>query len=467
MRANIAQFFGLLLAFLLAACTTSAAPELLTTPPEPTPPEALVRQFYQEWITTEGNPIQLRAYDNTDYVTPDFIQRIDQRISEQDSIVADPLLCAQDMPTQIEVGEATITGDTARVTVQTDLVGHTFQVELVRPVKDWRINNVICPTSASATPAQQSVPTVQVNDWQTVTLNDEGMRVTFEVPAAWQPGTDPQQWTPDPASQQHIGITWGDVPPDGSGDHTLLPNHAETQLIQPLDLGWTMAELYHVARQAPAAAGGGSKALEHHAVVVVDRQGTRHAYDLYVSAPRGDLLDAVYPVFEHMLNTFALDDSAIATPPSGTAPPGSTLPLDDPGAAAPDLTSPEQTVRNFYSWYLTQANGPDAPVHDDRLWPYHEGVYQDSPYLTSDLIRQVNNRRLSPAPGDHDPLTCVPGYPQRIEVGEATTDGDTAHVPVQMHWSPGPNYETHAVQVELVRANGSWRINNVRCAADG
>jgi hypothetical protein len=94
------------------------APERLTTPPEPAPPEALVRQFYQEWITTEGNPIQLRAYDNTDYVTPDFIHRIDQHISEQDSIVADPLLCAQDMPTQIEVGEATITGDTARVTVQ-------------------------------------------------------------------------------------------------------------------------------------------------------------------------------------------------------------------------------------------------------------------------------------------------------------------------------------------------------------
>jgi hypothetical protein len=69
LRANIAQFFGLLLAFLLAACTTSAAPEPPTAPPEPAPPEALVRQFYQEWSTTEGNPIQLRAYDNTDYLT--------------------------------------------------------------------------------------------------------------------------------------------------------------------------------------------------------------------------------------------------------------------------------------------------------------------------------------------------------------------------------------------------------------
>jgi hypothetical protein len=141
----------LMLALLLTACTTSAAPERLTTAPESAPPEGVVRAFYQTWISAEGNPINERIYDNTDYLTTNFIQRIDDRIVAQGGIAADPLLCAQNRPSQIEVGEATMTGDTAQVTVQTiwargpdTTATREFQVELARPVKDWRINDVRC-----------------------------------------------------------------------------------------------------------------------------------------------------------------------------------------------------------------------------------------------------------------------------------------------------------------------------------
>jgi hypothetical protein len=141
----------LMLAVLLTACTSSAAPERLTTTPEPAPPEDMVRVFYQAWISAESNPINERIYDNTDYLTPDFIQRIDDRIVEQGGIAADPLLCAQNRPSQIEVGEATITGDTASVTVQTiwargpdTNATRELQVELIYNEGQWRINNVRC-----------------------------------------------------------------------------------------------------------------------------------------------------------------------------------------------------------------------------------------------------------------------------------------------------------------------------------
>jgi hypothetical protein len=141
----------LMLALLLTACTSSAAPERLTTAPDSTPPEDVVRAFYQGWISAAGNPINQRIYDNTDYLTPDFIQRIDDSIVAQGGIVADPLLCAQNRPSQIEVGEATITGDTASVTVQTiwargpdTNATRELQVELVYNEGQWRINNVRC-----------------------------------------------------------------------------------------------------------------------------------------------------------------------------------------------------------------------------------------------------------------------------------------------------------------------------------
>jgi len=141
----------LMLALLLTACATSAAPEHLTNAPEAAPPEDVVRTFYQTWLSTEGNPINERIYDNPDYLTPDFIQRIDDSIIEQGGIAADPLLCAQNRPSQIEVGKATISDDTASVTVQTiwargpdTNATRELQVELVYNNEQWRINNVRC-----------------------------------------------------------------------------------------------------------------------------------------------------------------------------------------------------------------------------------------------------------------------------------------------------------------------------------
>jgi hypothetical protein len=313
------------------------------------------------------------------------------------------------------------------------------------------------PGGDTPTPIAQLTPTEVSTAWQALALNDEGILLRFELPADWQQRGREQVWSPEPASDRRIGVRWSDVPPGGSIQGALLPNHSEPQQIEPFDLGGITAQKYHLVRYASASASGGIAGFEQHVVFELNRGGVRRAYSIFVAASTREQLDATLPVFQHALDSFTLDDSAIAPTPTGeVVPPGSTLPLDDPAAAAPDLYGPEQTVRNFYSWYLKQAGTPGNP-DDDQLTPYHAGVYQESPYLTEALIRQINDRRTSPAPGDHDPLTCSIGYPKQFRPGEAQIAGDAAAVEME---SSMPN---HAVTVRLLRVDGVWQINEAVC----
>jgi hypothetical protein len=314
------------------------------------------------------------------------------------------------------------------------------------------------PTLTEATPL---IPTSLPARWQPVSFDDEGVIVSFEVPADWQALPGRRMWAPEPDAGRLIGVYWNSIPPDGSIETSLLPNHSETRHIQPLNLGWTTAQLYHVVRHAPASASSGITAIEHHAVVELDRGGIRQAYDLYVSAPDGRTLDATYGVFQHMLDSFFLDTSAITLPPTpATVPPGSTLP-HMPTATPLAEHSPEHSVQAFYEWYTAYEIDRQQ---DDMLRPYHEGIFYDSPYLTDELIRQVNNRRMSPAPGDYDPLTCGTSYPQRFQIAAASIEGDTAQVTMQICWDSAlVAYDQQQVDLVLRRVDGRWQIAEVSC----
>ena len=460
---------------ILAGCAATAQQPPATTPPplsdNATTPDAVVRDLYTYWTTFQGSPLAAQDAGRTPYFTETFLHQLDEQFATADGPL-DPIVCALNTPERFVLESVTVDDTTATAIVQTYWAGGTevreVRLRLLQTDQGWKVDGTDCqwPPSEDTTPPADAppgstlpltTPTAHVapTTWQPVTLNDEGLQITFEIPTTWQPGPGQQQWTPDPNSAQYLGIHWNDVPSDGSIEHALLPNQSETRYVQPLDLGWTTAQLYHVVRSVPAAAGGDRDAIEHHVIVTVDRQGTPHAYDLFVSAPTGEVLDAIYPTFQHMLDTFALDDSAISTPPTVGDVPGSTLPLDEP-AADPADDNPSQTVRNFYSWYLTQANAPGM-TDNDLLRPYHDGLYQDSPDLTNRLVRQINNRRLSPAPGDHDPLTCSVGYPQQFQPGAVQVSGNTASVEMQSSM-PG-----HAVTVVLVREDGAWKIDAVEC----
>jgi spore germination protein GerM len=155
----------LLLAGWLTACTST--PTAPTAPPASPPaasPEEQVSQFYNDWISYPGNPLLSRLYDDPDRLTAEFIQRLDDTLA-QNNLPADPLLCAQNKPTRVAIGNTTTDADTAVIVVQTiwatgtdSATTQNVQVELVQQDRRWLIADVGCPTAAVTPPTNTPEP---------------------------------------------------------------------------------------------------------------------------------------------------------------------------------------------------------------------------------------------------------------------------------------------------------------------
>jgi hypothetical protein len=127
-------------------------------------PAEVARSFYSwllEYGQTQGNPLVDKAYRSNVLLDEQFVQQVDRLLESFVGGGYDPFLCAQDVPATGEVGEATISGEEARVTVH-EMWNPGTQYELARDVTvvlrmaegQWGITNVICPP-ASETAAWQ------------------------------------------------------------------------------------------------------------------------------------------------------------------------------------------------------------------------------------------------------------------------------------------------------------------------
>jgi hypothetical protein len=141
-------------ATIAASTPTEASPESPTASAQSpaTSPEGVVQAFYNWYLGYKGNPLATRAYRTSPYLTPDFVQRIDNAlISLKPGIPADPFICAQNPPTSITAGTASISGDRATVVVQAHYSGssapNNLPVSLVRVNGQWKIDDVKCPTN--------------------------------------------------------------------------------------------------------------------------------------------------------------------------------------------------------------------------------------------------------------------------------------------------------------------------------
>jgi hypothetical protein len=105
-------------------------------------PEAVVQKFYDWYLDYEQNPLVDKAYQSSKYLTEDFIGKLDSITSG--NIIADPILCAQDLPEYITPGKATINDDKSSVPVTTSFEGHGFDVVLSLENGDWLIDDVVC-----------------------------------------------------------------------------------------------------------------------------------------------------------------------------------------------------------------------------------------------------------------------------------------------------------------------------------
>jgi hypothetical protein len=139
------------LAVLATSCGPSTADASADTSNEAAP-QSVVEGFYQWYLDYIGdrasghfrNPLVDRAYQSSEHLTPEFVQKVDGIIASFDRAAYDPFLCAQDIPSQMLAGEADVIGDTATVTVHTDFVNHEFKVELVQVDGEWKISDVVC-----------------------------------------------------------------------------------------------------------------------------------------------------------------------------------------------------------------------------------------------------------------------------------------------------------------------------------
>lgn len=105
--------------------------------------DQVVQDFYGGYLSYQGNPLVDKIYRNNPQLSSDFITFLDDFTSAE-GMAFDPVLCAQDVPSEIATSPAQVNGDVASVEVTTSFADHGFMVELVQENGDWLINNVIC-----------------------------------------------------------------------------------------------------------------------------------------------------------------------------------------------------------------------------------------------------------------------------------------------------------------------------------
>jgi hypothetical protein len=108
--------------------------------------EQTARAFYDLYLeaSQRRNMLVEGAYRHLPFLAPEFVEKVDGIIASFEMGGYDPFLCAQDIPTEVMVGEAEIVGGVARVEVTSSFVDHGFAVELTEGPMGWQIVDIIC-----------------------------------------------------------------------------------------------------------------------------------------------------------------------------------------------------------------------------------------------------------------------------------------------------------------------------------
>ena len=115
-------------------------------------------------------------------------------------------------------------------------------------------------------------------------------------------------------------------------------------------------------------------------------------------------------------------------------------------AAATESLEPHAVVDAFYRWYLSYGGNPLA---DD--------AYEQSPYLTMDLMGHVAELMASFDRGGYDPFLCAQDRPEHIAVETVFMNDQTPLVLV------ASSFDDHFWTVNLRQVGDRWQISNVTC----
>jgi hypothetical protein len=118
-------------------------------------------------------------------------------------------------------------------------------------------------------------------------------------------------------------------------------------------------------------------------------------------------------------------------------------------------SKPEDTVRNFYTWYLHRLNLKDYTPLKNRTVALHyltPGFAQRVPRLTREMDADIII-----CAQDHDPT-----WEKNFRVEAATIEGNMATSFI--HLEGKEIKEAVKMKVSLKRTNSGWRIDAVVCA---
>jgi len=109
--------------------------------------EGVVTAFYDWYLGSidlaEGrNPLGERSYRSSKFLSDEFVAEVDSLLDSFDRGGYDPFLMAQDVPTEVEVGAAVVSGRSAQVPVETSFEGHALTVTLDEVGGEWKIVDI-------------------------------------------------------------------------------------------------------------------------------------------------------------------------------------------------------------------------------------------------------------------------------------------------------------------------------------
>jgi hypothetical protein len=126
-------------------------------------PADVVQIFYDWYLAYIGdrasgtfrNPLVDRVYRESPLLTNDFKQHLDemldQQVAEFGGFMADPILCAQDIPEMMMTGVTRMSPEGATTVVSTSFINHLISVDLQQEGDSWLIRHITCPGTPAGT----------------------------------------------------------------------------------------------------------------------------------------------------------------------------------------------------------------------------------------------------------------------------------------------------------------------------
>jgi len=400
------------LSVVLGGCSPAPASSA-TSETSAATPEEVVERFYDWYIGEPGNKLAGGVYRSSEYLTAEFVQQVNQIITSFDKGGYDPFLCAQDVPGNLTVEEAVVSGEEALVVVhevwnpgtEYELI-HDVEVTLRKVDEAWKVAGIACaaPDAAAMTP-------------------EEVVQGFYD----WYLG-----YIGDPASEEMRNPLV-----DGAyrSSEYLTEDFVQRvdELIASFDKGGY--DPFLCAQDIP-------RSLTVDVAAVSGDEATVVVHQLWNPGTEYESVRDVKVALRKVDEAWKIADVACGMPESASLMPEGPMPVTPAGA-----------VEGFYGWYLWYARSAGNPLAD--------GAYRSSEYLTEEFVQQVDEIIASFDKSGYDPFLCAQDVPESFTLGEAAVSDDQASIVVQT------SFEGHAFTVKLSEADGRWAISDVICAEPG